>query len=248
MRERNILPTRRLYDQFMVSAALLQESDVVLRDGSTIHLRPMRPADVPVLRQLVDADRATRAGQVPERRLPFPFESGVPADRHAFVLVGETGGRVEAVASYQRNDAAQDHAEVLFAIAPPLQGRGVGTRMLELLARAAWLENIRTFDAWIRRDNDAVVRMFLDSGYSTEQRLEDGYCRVTLSLEHTQTYQDRAAERSEAAATASMKSFFEPRTVAIVGAGRERGKIGSEILHNMLKAGFTGRVTAVHPS
>src|SRR5262245_13582571 len=226
----------------------VQESDVVLRDGSTIHLRPMRKDDVPALRHLLEEDRARQAGRVPERRLPFPFESDAGAHSDAFVLVGETAGRVEAVASYQRDRSARDRAEVLFAIAPPLQGRGVGTRMLELLARIAWLEDIRTFDAWIRRDNDAVLRMFLDSGYSSEQRLEDGYCRVALSLAHTQAYQERAAERSEVAATASMKSFFEPRTVAVVGAGRERGKIGSEVLHNILKAGFTGRVTAVHPS
>jgi acetyl coenzyme A synthetase (ADP forming)-like protein len=36
--------------------------------------------------------------------------------------------------------------------------------------------------------------------------------------------------------------------VAVVGASRERGKIGSEILHNILSAGFPGRVFAVHPS
>ena len=231
----------------MTPLSHLLESDVVLRDGSTIHLRPMKSADVAGLRRMLAHDRATRAGRAPDRRLPFPFESDA-ATSAAVVLVGETGGHVEAVASYQRDSSAPDRAEVLFAIAPPLQGRGVGTRMLELLARAAWLEDIRTFDAWVRRDNDAVLRMFLDSGYSAAQRLEDGYCRVTLSLAHTQAYEDRAAARSETAATASMKSFFEPRTVAIVGASRDRGKIGSEILHNMTKAGFTGRLTVVHPT
>jgi acetyl coenzyme A synthetase (ADP forming)-like protein len=136
----------------------------------------------------------------------------------------------------------------MFAIAPALQGRGVGTRLLEMLARVAWTEDIRTFDAWVRRDNDPVMRMFLDSGYATERRLEDGYCLVTLSLAHTRAYQERAAERSETAATASMKSFFEPRTVAVVGASRERGKIGAELLHNLIDGGYTGRLVAVHPT
>jgi acetyl coenzyme A synthetase (ADP forming)-like protein len=45
-----------------------------------------------------------------------------------------------------------------------------------------------------------------------------------------------------------LKALFEPRSVAVVGAGRERGKIGSEVLHNILAAGFPGRVAAVHPS
>jgi acetate---CoA ligase (ADP-forming) len=230
--------------------AALHESDVVLRDGSTIHLRPMREEDLPVLRALVDEHGARGTHSMQSRLHPFPFEPGAPAGSIArsFVLVGETGGHVAAVASYQRADPAHDRAEVMFAISPALQGRGVGTRMLEMIARAAWMEDIRSFDAWVRRDNDPVMRMFLDSGYTTERQLEEGFCRVTLSLAHTQAYQDRAAERSETAATASMKSFFEPRTVAVVGAGRERGKIGSELLHNLIQAGYTGRLVAVHPT
>jgi acetyl coenzyme A synthetase (ADP forming)-like protein len=44
-----------------------------------------------------------------------------------------------------------------------------------------------------------------------------------------------------------MKSFFEPKAVAVVGANRERGKIGSEILHNIISGGFSGRLFVVHP-
>lgn len=228
--------------------APLHESDVVLRDGSTIHLRPMRDDDLPVLRALIDEPSSTQAAA--SRMHPFPFEPAAQAAGlvRSFVMVGESGGHVAAVASFHQTDTSSNRAEVMFAIAPALQGRGVGTRLLEMLARVAWMEDIRTFDAWVRRDNDPVMRMFLDSGYANERQLEDGFCRVTLSLAHTQTYQDRAAERSETAATASMKSFFEPRTVAVVGASRERGKIGAELLHNMIDAGYTGRLVAVHPT
>ena len=45
-----------------------------------------------------------------------------------------------------------------------------------------------------------------------------------------------------------MKSFFEPRVVAVVGASRERGKIGSEILHNLIANGFAGTIVPVHPT
>jgi acetyl coenzyme A synthetase (ADP forming)-like protein len=44
----------------------------------------------------------------------------------------------------------------------------------------------------------------------------------------------------------SLRPFFEPRTVAVVGAGRSRGAIGSEIFHNLL-GGFRGRVIPVNP-
>ena len=91
------------------------------------------------------------------------------------------------------------------------------------------------------------MEVFIDSGFTTERRLDDGVFHVILSLAHTREYLERAAERSETAATASMKAFFEPQTVAVIGASRERGKIGAEILHNLLSDGFTGRLFAVHP-
>lgn len=49
-----------------------------------------------------------------------------------------------------------------------------------------------------------------------------------------------------ATADGSLRPFFEPRTVAVVGAGRQRGRIGSEIFHN-LREGFSGRVIPVNP-
>jgi acetyl coenzyme A synthetase (ADP forming)-like protein len=44
-----------------------------------------------------------------------------------------------------------------------------------------------------------------------------------------------------------LASFFQPRVVAVVGASRDRNKIGSEILHNVQATGFTGTVIPVHP-
>jgi acetate---CoA ligase (ADP-forming) len=199
------------------------ESDVVLRDGSTVRLRPMRPDDVPVLRALAREHTGGTEAAPSSRVHPFPFEvEPVRVDATGtFVLIGEAAGTAAAVASYTRDATRSDRAEVMFAIVPALQGRGLGTRMLEVLARIAWTDGIRTFDAWVRRDNDPVMGMFVDSGFETERQLTGGLCHVVLSLAHTAGYRERAAERSEEAATASMKAFFEPRTVAVVGAGRD---------------------------
>jgi acetyl coenzyme A synthetase (ADP forming)-like protein len=228
------------------------ESDVVLRDGSTVRLRPLRTGDEPALREL--HDRLSRESLY-FRFFSTPASSRVELSRllHAdfeneFVLVAESGARLNGVASYGRSPQAPDRAEVAFTIADALQGRGIGTRMLEALADIARDHEIRTFDAFVLQDNDQMTRVFLDSGFEVERRLEDGIYHVVLSLERTPEYSARAAERSRAAATASMKAFFEPRTVVVVGANRERGRIGSEILHNVLAAGFTGRIAAVHPS
>jgi len=45
----------------------------------------------------------------------------------------------------------------------------------------------------------------------------------------------------------SLESFFNPKSVAIVGASRQTGKVGHEILANMIEAGYKGRIYPVNP-
>jgi len=45
----------------------------------------------------------------------------------------------------------------------------------------------------------------------------------------------------------SLERFFNPESVAIVGASREPGKVGYEILTNMIDAGYEGKIFPVNP-
>ena len=45
----------------------------------------------------------------------------------------------------------------------------------------------------------------------------------------------------------SFESFFNPESVAIVGASQQKGKVGYEILKNMIEAGFEGRIFPINP-
>lgn len=45
----------------------------------------------------------------------------------------------------------------------------------------------------------------------------------------------------------SLDGFFRPSSVAIIGASREPGKLGHEILRNIIDAGFRGKVYPVNP-
>jgi len=46
----------------------------------------------------------------------------------------------------------------------------------------------------------------------------------------------------------SLESFFNPKSVAIVGASRQKGKVGYEILSNMIEAGYKGKIFPVNPN
>jgi acetyl coenzyme A synthetase (ADP forming)-like protein len=44
-----------------------------------------------------------------------------------------------------------------------------------------------------------------------------------------------------------IEAIFRPRSIAVIGASRERGSIGAEIFHNLLEHGFAGAVYPVNP-
>lgn len=225
--------------------------DIVLRDGSTLALRPGREGDIdPLLRFFDELSPQSRY----QRFLGFPVLDAARARRllaadapEAVALVGEVSGRIVAFAGFYRTSEVSDRAEVAFAITDALQGRGIATRMLEQLSEIARRQGIRTFDASVLADNRRMLNVFLDCGYSVTTRVESGVVQVTITLEPTASFVEKSAQRAQLAATASMKAFFEPRSVAVIGANRTRGKIGAEILHNLIANGFTGSIVPVHP-
>src|SRR5262245_40191166 len=227
------------------------ESDILLRDGSTLHLRPIRAEDA--------AGLMAFHKRLSPRSIYLRFFSPLPEldEQRAkslatvnyddtFALVGELGGRLVGVARYYRDEKARDRAEVAFLIEDALQGRGIATRMLERLAEIAREKNIHAFEAYVLGDNRKMMDVFMHTGFEVERRLDGGVFQVAFSITPTPEFEERAALRSQSAASASMKAFFEPRSVAVIGAGRKRGGIGAEIFHNLLSAGFQGVVYPVN--
>ncbi|MEO8034889.1 MAG: GNAT family N-acetyltransferase, partial [Acidobacteriota bacterium] len=222
--------------------------DVVVRDGSTVCLRQAGAADVDPLTTFFE-------GLSPiSRYFRFLGYSAVtPARMRELVeadgtsLIAEAGGRIVGFAGYYRRPEVGGRAEVGFAISDAVQGHGIGTRLLEQLSRVAIAEGVTHFDAHVFGENGRMLEVFRQCGLACSITQTDGLCHVILSLGMTERYEHRTAERSQKAARESMKAFFEPKVVAVIGANRERGRIGSEILHNLLGAGFTGTVVPVHP-
>ncbi len=227
------------------------ESDILLRDGSTLRLRPIKPEDD---RGLMELHR-----RLSPQSVYFRFFAPVPQltpERareltsvdydNSFALVGELAGRVVAVARYYRDREAADHAEVSFVTEDALQGRGIATRMLERLAEIAREHNVTTFDAYVLGDNRKMMDVFIKTGFEVQRRMDGGVFYVTFPIAPTPTFEERAAQRRQAAATASMKVFFEPKSIAVVGVGRKRGSIGAEIFRNLQLAGFQGTLYPVN--
>jgi acetate---CoA ligase (ADP-forming) len=46
--------------------------------------------------------------------------------------------------------------------------------------------------------------------------------------------------------TASLAPFFEPRSVAVIGASRNPAKVGGSVVANLIAAGFSGRIVPIN--
>lgn len=164
------------------------------------------------------------------------------------VVVAECGDDIVGMAQYARDADGSARAETAFLVVDAMRGRGIGTRMLEQLAEHARDEGIAEFWASVLPQNDRMLHVFLDSGFAMHSATSQGVVTVTLSLEETPLAAAKAAERASVAAQASLRPFFEPQAVAIVGVSQNGTGVGAAVLRNLQRTGFRGRVVAIHPS
>ncbi|HKC21462.1 MAG TPA: GNAT family N-acetyltransferase, partial [Gaiellaceae bacterium] len=235
----------------MTSIAVPEHADVVLRDGSTMRLRPPATEDLTGLleffRGLSDESLYKRFHGHPsvEPRMVEPMLDPDWSERGA--LIGLKGDRVVAVANYVRLRDART-AEAAFAVADDLQGKGIATRLLEQLAAAASAVDIEEFVAEVMLDNNAMLRVFADAGFDTRRETVSGTAEVRLGLAHTETLRARVDERDHVGVVSSLRPFFVPRTVAVIGASPRGGSIGGELFRNILRADFLGSCFPVNRS
>jgi hypothetical protein len=86
------------------------------------------------------------------------------------------------------------HAEAAFLVADPMQGRGVGTRLLEQLAVHARDRGIHTFHTCVMGGNHRMLQVFADSGFTTRSKTEHGVLEVVLSLDETPALRSKLAD------------------------------------------------------
>jgi acyl-CoA synthetase (NDP forming)/RimJ/RimL family protein N-acetyltransferase len=224
--------------------------DVILRDGAALRLRSPRQADEAGIKAFFDA-------LSPESRYRRFHGFGntekaardyARADGDARVaLMARLGDRVVAVAGYDRLNEPTA-AEVAFAVSEDMRGRGMATRMLEQLAEVAAERGITRFDAEVLADNRNMLRVFSNAGFDTRRRSDFGEIHLALDLHASARLEERIADRTHAAAVASLRPLMAPRSVAVVGASARADSVGGAVFGSIVAGGFTGVATPVHPS
>ncbi|MGH2895945.1 MAG: GNAT family N-acetyltransferase, partial [Solirubrobacteraceae bacterium] len=224
------------------------EADVVLRNGSTVRVRPVRTDDGEALRVFFNG--------VSHHAIWFRFFSMADRDRaadwaanvdyrHRFGLVVETGSprQIIAHAVYVRDG---DRAEVAFLVSDAWQGHGIATILLAHLAARAAAQGITTFIADVLPANHKMIAVFRESGFAVDVRRTADSVRVEFPTSLSPEATARFRERDRTASVAAVAGVLSPQSVVVVGASRRRGTVGGELLNNIVKAGFTGSLYAVN--
>jgi acyl-CoA synthetase (NDP forming)/GNAT superfamily N-acetyltransferase len=227
------------------------EADVLLRDGRTAHIRPITADDADLLVEFY--------ARVSDRSKYYRFFTPMPElsqrdverfthvdhdDRVALVLLLQ--GRMIAVGRYDVIKPGE--AEVAFLVEDQHQGRGIGQLLLEHLAQAGRERGVERFTAEVLPDNQRMIQTFRDAGYRVASGYEEGVLTLEFPIDATDTAIGVMRSREHRAEAASIERFFNPRSVAIIGASRRQDTIGQVLVRNLVTGDFTGRVYVVNPS
>lgn len=229
-----------------------REVDVVVRDGSTVHLRPVRAGDEQLLLGLFEG--------LDPRSLALRFFSGgadlvgvardmasVDYDQR-FGLIASRGADGHPVGHGVYIGLGGGRAEVAFTISREMQGQGLGTILLAHLAEAAAEHGIETFVAEVLPANLRMIEVFRESGFPVRLRAGADTVRVELPTAFSADAVARFENRDRLAAVAAVRAVLEPRSIAVVGASRRADRVGGAVLRNLLASGFDGPLHAINPA
>ena len=152
-----------------VRARAGETADVVLADGTPVHIRPICPSDA-------DGLRAFHARLSPQSIVlrffgPHPRLSDAEVERFTHVdgtdrvaLVAEHEAQIVAVCRYDRVPGS-DEAEIAFVVDDDHQSRGLGSILLQRLAGAARSRGIGRLRADTLSENFKMLHVFRDAGF-----------------------------------------------------------------------------------
>src|SRR5207244_2276252 len=151
---------------------------------------------------------------------------------------------IVAAGSYIGRDTLT--AEVAMAVEDRVQGKGVGTHLLERLALLAARVGFTRFWAITQFENRGMIDVFRHSGFPLAEKFDGGYIELDFSVLPTQSSVELSEVRDRVFTAASLRWFFKPSSVAVVGASREPSSIGYRILQALVSNRFQGSIYPVN--
>ena len=172
----------------MSAPTILRDDLVVLRDGSRVLIRPVRPADAGLLAdgftRLSAESRRMRFLTAKDQLRPAELRYLTDVDHHDHEAIGAldaASGQGAGIARYIRDPADPRTAEIAVTIADGWQGRGLGTELVSRLAGHARREGVQRFVALTAGGNLAMGALLRRMGGTVTHR-EFGTLEYELPL------------------------------------------------------------------
>lgn len=228
------------------------ELSVALRDGTSVRIRPIVPADAAGLQDMIG--RMSRQSvyhrffQVKERLEPEELEAFTHLDyRNRMALVALRHDQIIGVGRYWRDSENLEVADVAFAVVDAEQGKGIATRLVGYLTGYAREVGVTAFRASVLADNHVMIRVFRNAGYPMRREPDDGLYKVEFPTDDLPVLGKADEIDEQRAIAASLMPVFYPSAVAVIGASREPLSIGGRLFTNLINGDFTGPVFPVNP-
>ncbi|MBY5161831.1 bifunctional GNAT family N-acetyltransferase/acetate--CoA ligase family protein [Salsipaludibacter albus] len=229
--------------------------DHALPDGTTVHIRPMTPADAPLLLAMWDRTsprsrqlRFHGAYDLDERNVGL-FTDYDP--RWQLALAATTGRdhdeRLVGVSRYVIDQDQPTHAEFAALVEDAHQGRGIGSALVRHVAEAAHEAGVRVLSGDVLADNESMLRLIRDLGLRHTDRRASEVVRSDLDLDLGEDFLRVVDDQERTAARAAVHRFLRPSSVAVVGASRDPDSLSGMLLANLVAGEFAGPVFPVNP-
>jgi GNAT superfamily N-acetyltransferase len=172
----------------------------VCSDGDILYrVRPIRPDDEA---RLVAFHQHLSPRSVYLRFFTFhPTLSKTEVDRFTHVdycnrlaLVAVEDDRLIAVGRFDRQEG-ETEAEVAFVVADEYQHHGIGSLLLDELAKAARRRGILSFRAETLCENNVMLDVFRHAGFAVMSHIDCGTVTLRFPIALTPTYEAALAER-----------------------------------------------------
>ena len=220
----------------------------MLRDGSTVRVRPSTVEDVPRLRAFLAAlseqSRWFRFFSAGVNLDAAARSAAAPDDGLSLIALRGSEGTVVAHGTYICE--APGRAEVAFAVADAWHGHGIATVLLAHLAHAASTAGVETFTATVLSRNHRMLGVFHESGFLISARRSDDAIEIEFPTSLSRDARRRFEERQREADVAAVEHVLRPSSVAVIGASRRPGTVGGEVVRNLIAAGFSGSLHLVN--
>ena len=165
------------------------ESDFTLKDGASVHIRPIRPQDEHYLVEIFNRS----SPQTVYQRFFRALRELTPAMAHylsnvdyhyRLALIAETEFEPIGVVRYERTDDP-DLVELGLIIVDDWQNRGLGRILLRKILRAAEGNGFHRFLAYLLAGNRRMLRLLETEGQIQDWKIEAGVTTVSLTSRRT---------------------------------------------------------------